>query len=219
MKEGLEPLPNRMTHLPLDERGYPIPWFVAYIDGKPEFRAMDNRKWLTAIKENRCWVCGGILGVNKVFVVGPMCGVNRTTSEPPCHLDCAQWSARNCPFLSNPNMTRREDENIHQGNLAEKTAGIALSRNPGVVLLWITKNYVVFQDPRGRPLISMGEPERVEWWCRGRTASYSEVKNSIETGLPALEALAAQQDGGLAHLDKMKQRLEPLLPTREIYAN
>jgi hypothetical protein len=34
------------------------------------------------------------------FVVGPMCGINRNSAEPPSHKECAQWSARNCPFLS-----------------------------------------------------------------------------------------------------------------------
>ena len=28
-------------------------------------------------------------------------------SEPPCHADCAVWSATNCPFLANPRAVRR----------------------------------------------------------------------------------------------------------------
>lgn len=102
-------LPERMADLPVDDRGYPVPWFVAWHDGKPEFRAMDPAKFARAIKEKRCWVCGERLGVNLCFVAGPMCGINRTSSEPPSHLMCARWSAQNCPFLSNPRMVRRED--------------------------------------------------------------------------------------------------------------
>jgi hypothetical protein len=97
-----------MRHLPIDERGYPVPWFVAWLpDGKPEFRAMDRTKWFRAIREKLCWVCGGKLGVNVCFVAGPMCGINRTSSEPPSHLECARYSSRNCPFLNNPRMVRR----------------------------------------------------------------------------------------------------------------
>jgi hypothetical protein len=66
-----------------------VPWFVAWFDGKPEFRAMDGLKWIRAVREHLCWVCGGRLGVWQTFVLGPMCGINRTTVEPPCHLECA----------------------------------------------------------------------------------------------------------------------------------
>jgi hypothetical protein len=102
IRPELEALPSRMKTLPVDERGYPVPWFVDWVDGKPEFRAMDGNKWESAVRYRLCWVCGGTLGVNKSFVAGPMCGINRTSAEPPCHLECATWSARNCPFLKNP---------------------------------------------------------------------------------------------------------------------
>src|SRR6266478_9619881 len=88
MKEGLTELPRRMRSLPLDERGYPVPWFVAWVDGKPEFRASSREKFRDAVKKRLCWVCGEQLGVYMVFVAGCMCGINRTTSEPPCHLVC-----------------------------------------------------------------------------------------------------------------------------------
>lgn len=77
----LESLPVRMRTLPIDERGYPVPWFVAWVDGKPEFRAMDPNKFRRAIKEKLCWVCGNQLGVYMVFVAGCMCGINRTSTE------------------------------------------------------------------------------------------------------------------------------------------
>src|SRR5690242_2247182 len=108
-----QPLPDRIARLPLDERGYPVPWFVDWVDGKPEFRAMDPAKWKRAVKERLCWVCGDRLGVLLVFPIGPMCGINRTTAEPPSHRDCALWSVRNCPFLSRPHMVRREDALIN----------------------------------------------------------------------------------------------------------
>ena len=109
-KVNMETLPARMRGLPVDERGYVVPWFVDWLDGKPEFRAMDRSKFVRAIRERLCWVCGEKLGVYLTFVAGPMCGINRTSGEPPCHADCALWSALNCPFLSNPRMVRREDD-------------------------------------------------------------------------------------------------------------
>lgn len=208
----LGPVPLRIQELDVDERGYPIPWFVAWVDGKPEFRAMDPEKFVRAIKEKRCWVCGQKLGVNVCFVAGPMCGINRTSSEPPSHLECAQWSARNCPFLSNPRMVRREDDKINNQVVRENAAGIAITRNPGVAMLWITRQFEVYLDDKGRPIIQMGEPEKVEWYACGRIATRAEVTASIESGLPNLEAIAKLERGGLEFLQKAIARFEKWLP-------
>lgn len=211
-KVNFETLPARMKSLPVDERGYPVPWFVAWHDGKPEFRAMDLHKFIRAVREKLCWVCGERLGVNICFVAGPMCGINRTSSEPPNHVECAQWSAINCPFLSNPRMVRREDEEINNAKLTENAAGFALSRNPGVAMLWKTRTYDIFDDGRGGKLIQMGEPESVEWFACGRPATREEVQRSIDSGLPNIEAIARQERGGLEALAKAVERFQKWIP-------
>lgn len=209
---SLESLPDRMKHLPSDARGYIVPWFVAWDNGKPEFRAMDPAKFVRAIREKLCWVCGGKLGVHVCFVAGPMCGINRTSSEPPSHLECARWSARNCPFLSNPRMVRREDERINNQSLRDKAPGIALTRNPGVAMLWITRQYEVFRTGNG-VLLQMGEPESVEWYVCGRPATRAEVLKSIDTGLPNLEAIARTERGGIEALSRAYRNFESFLPS------
>jgi len=208
-------LPPRLARLPLDSRGYPVPWFVHWIDGAPEFRLMDPAKWMRAVRERRCWVCGDTLGQYLTFVVGPMCGLNRTTSEPPCHRDCAEWSALNCPFLSRPHMKRREDELIEacKGN----NAGDMIARNPGVTLLWTTKSYQVFDDGRGRPLIAMGPSLRVAWVAEGRNARLSEVVASVESGLPALRSACLREATPLRQLDARKELDRRLDELRELY--
>lgn len=208
LRPELEALPSKMKTLPVDERGYPVPWFVAWQDGKPEFRAMDREKWIRAVKEKLCWVCGLPLGVYKTFVAGPMCGINRTSAEPPSHLECAQWSSRNCPFLRNPKQARRE------GDIESIDApGFALLRNPGVTLLWTTKTYSLFDDGHGRPLISFGDPESLEWIAEGRPATREEILLSIESGMPALMAIAQTQEGAVAELLKTRDRfIEKYVP-------
>ena len=49
LRDELEPLPQRMTGLPIDERGYVVPWFVAWVNKKAEFRAIDGENFLHAI--------------------------------------------------------------------------------------------------------------------------------------------------------------------------
>lgn len=212
LRPELEPMPRRMQGLPIDDRGYPVPWFVKWLDGKPEFRAADGTKFRRAIREKLCWVCGERLGIHVCFVAGPMCGINRTSSEPPSHAECARWSARNCPFLNNPHQVRREDKVLDNAHLRENSAGMALTRNPGVAMLWHTRQFEVFNDGRNKPLIQMGEPESVEWWACGRPATRAEVQASIDSGLPNLEAIARTETGGTAELAKSVARFERWLP-------
>ncbi len=193
LRPELEPLPARLKRLPVDDRGYPVPWFVAWVDGKPEFRAADAEKWRRAVRDRLCWVCGVPLGVHLTFVLGPMCGITRTTAEPPAHLECARWSARNCPFLTRPEMVRRQDA---KDALHETSAGVPLDRNPGVTLLWSTGGYSVFFDPRRRPLLRVGPPEALEFYARGRLATAQEIEASVESGLPALLDVAQREGGG-----------------------
>jgi hypothetical protein len=196
LRPELEEPPARIRRLPVDDRGYPVPWFVAWVGGKPEFRAMDPKKFVLAVREHRCWVCGHVLGVYLVFVVGPMCGINRTTSEPPSHLECAQWSVRNCPFMSRPQMVRREDELTR--SCEANVAGDMIKRNPGVTLLWVCNDYGVFDDGQGRPLLRMAR---------------AEVLESVESGLPILRQ-AAEKDGNgaLRHLQQLTDAFAALYP-------
>lgn len=193
-RNELTPMPPRIAALPIDARGYPVPWFVAWVDGVPEFRMADGEKWRRAIEEARCWVCGGVLGKYLTFAIGPMCSVNRVTSEPACHRNCAEWSVQNCPFLLRPHMVRRQDEEINNERLVAESAGTALARNPGVTALWTTQTYHLFDAGNRKPLIALGPPVHVAWWREGRHATRREVQESIAGGLPALQQLAEEQD-------------------------
>lgn len=180
------PIPLRMLKLPVAKNGYPIPWFVAYIDGEPDFRVIGPDKIAKAVFHKRCWLCGGVLGGFKVFTIGPMCTVNRVSAEPPSHLMCAEYAVRACPFLTKPKMRRNEVE-MPEGHIVP--AGFMIKRNPGVTALWVTKKYKLLKDGDG-VLFMLGEPERVDWYAHGRAATRAEVDESIATGLPALEDVA-----------------------------
>jgi hypothetical protein len=212
LRPELRNMPIRMMDLPIDpERGYPVPWFVDWIDGKPEFRLMSGEKWRRAIKQSLCWICGKRLGAYLVFVLGPMCGITRTTSEPPNHLTCARWAAQFCPFLSRPHMVRRgEEELAEQG--AASMGGIGLSRNPGVALLWTARSFQVFRPEGGGMLITVGDAEYWEWWCEGRKATRQEVEHSIDTGLPYLEEEARKQPGAMEDMHRRVQEFTRYLP-------
>lgn len=202
-------MPPRIARLPISPKGYPVPWFVNWQDGVPDFRVIGPGKTVAAVKLNLCWICGGTLGQFKVFVIGPMCSINRVSAEPPSHLDCAEYAARACPFLTKPNM-RRNEKNMPPER--KDPPGMMIRRNPGVTALWISKHFTLMRVDHGT-LFNIGEPERVEWFAEGRTATRAEVDESIRTGLPALEEAAAS-DGpeGIAALREFTQRAQKWLP-------
>jgi hypothetical protein len=179
-----------MKCLPIDERGFPVPWFVAFIDGKPDFRIIRPGGITRALNGQTCWLCGQPLGAYRAFVIGPMCTVNRVTSEPPSHLECAHFAVQACPFMLNPSMRRSQREKPPE---TIGPVGIHLDRNPGAMCIWITKVGRFRPEQVGHGvLISLhGEPVRVEWWARGRLATRAEVELSISGGLPELKRMAA----------------------------
>jgi hypothetical protein len=229
-----------MAGLPVDSRGYVVPWFVAWIDvhaencncrrlrtgdeielagcnckpeRMPEFRAMDQVKFVRAIRERLCWVCGQRLGTNLAFVIGPMCAINRVSSEPPSHYECAAWSARNCPFLSRPQMVRRETgPGADYQEIKHNVAGEMIPRNPGVTLVWVCRSYERFSDGKRGTLLEIGDPERVEWWCCGRPATRAEVMESVESGYPLLLETAKGQRGAVEELTRQRVQAEALYP-------
>lgn len=191
--------PKRISKLPKDERGYPIPWFVHIKDGVPDFRVIGEGKMKDAIQFEKCWICGEKLGRNLAFVIGTMCAINRISSEPPAHLDCAQFSVKRCPFLSKPSMKRNEKglEDIPE----QRPGGI--KRNPGVVLIWKTEKFWIVPVPNGA-LFRVGDPTGLEFWREGRIATRAEINESIESGLPILRG-QAEKDGeeALKLLDRL----------------
>ncbi len=197
----LPPIPARMMKLARHQimgMSAPVPWFVTWFKdgepqgygiGEPDFRVADSRKIPKAVKQKLCWVCGEKLGIHMAFVIGPMCSVNRVSSEPPCHHDCAMFSAQACPFLTRPRM-RRNTKAMPEEH--ENPAGEMIERNPGVAAVWITRSYELFDAGNGK-LFKLGEPTSVFWFTEGREARREEVLASIVSGYPILFEMAEQQ--------------------------
>jgi len=190
-----------MAHLPLDERGYPVPFFVAWVDGKPDFRCMTSGAWEACVTDRRCWICGGILGRFKAFVLGPIGCLTLTSPEPPSHRQCALFAVQACPFLVRPHAQRREARMPAE---AEEPAGLMLKGNPGLVVLWTTTDYRPFRVGAGIGreglLLKVGDPVpseglceelMVEPWMQGRPASREEFRAALHEDVEELCATVA----------------------------
>lgn len=214
MVRSLPTPPPRIARLPRNHAGYPVPWFVAWIDGTPDFRVIGEGKLDDAIRFRSCWLCGDPLGANAAFVIGPMCAINRVSAEPPSHRDCALYAVQACPFLITPGM-RRRDSNLPDG--AAKPDGIMIRRNPGVALVWVSRNWKLQTRLR---LWDVGDPDQIHWYAEGRSATREEVQASIDSGMPLLTAEAENDPRpgvALRALEDQYVRAVALMP-REVTA-
>jgi hypothetical protein len=209
MRVDLPPAPPGIAALPLDNRGFPIPWFVHVDENGPDFRILGAGKMGAAVRKQLCWICGRHLGRLKSFVIGPMCSVNRISAEPPSHPQCAVYAAQACPFLSHP-MAKRPDRPTTVA--VKQPAGIMLEHNPGVTLVWGTLSYRTIQA-NGGVLFQLGAPERTQWFAHGREATADEVLAGFALGLPRLRAIAeAEGPEAVAELAQALSRAMHLLP-------
>ena len=98
-------------------------------------------------------------------------------------------------------------EGVYEG---DGIAGLALMRNPGVAMVWITAEPSFDLNLR---LFDIGPPKKVRFFAHGREATREEIEDSIVTGLPFLRD-AAERDGpeALEELERMVERARELLP-------
>ena len=190
---------------------YPVPWFVTLKNdkGDPEFRIIDPARQIQAIREKLCWVCGSPLRPKHfAFVIGPMCSVNRVSSDFCMHEECAEYAVLICPFLLDEERTRRE----HNLEVADDPGMI--ERNPGVSAIWVAKDFEVIRGMANKILFKLGNPRKVTWWKAGREATLREVEASVNSGLPILQEMADQdpQPGARKYLDKQLMRARYYFP-------
>ena len=199
------PIPDRMTGLPISPKGFPMPWFVPWKDGEPQPTSADPEKVRRARQFNLCWLCGQTTGRYLAFVIGPMCLINRVTSEPPSHRECAEYAVKACPFLTKPKAKR--NPNKPDGHVPP--AGMMIQRNPGVSVIYISHSYSY-----ERGIFHLGQPVNLTFWREGRRATHDEIMESITTGMPLLRDAAAT-DGyrALDDLEAQYRRAMELIPS------
>lgn len=96
------PIPLRLDARPRAANGFPIPYLVVIVDGRPDFRISDPDKWLECNLHKLCALCGQPLKKRGWFVGGPLCHENRIFLDPPMHRDCAEYALKVCPYLAMP---------------------------------------------------------------------------------------------------------------------
>lgn len=93
--------------------GLPVPEAVKWIDGKPDFRAVDEEKLARSIRYQLCAVCGRKLGLSCYWIGGVNCAANHFFLDYAMHKECAEESARLCPFLNGSRQHYRGELDPH----------------------------------------------------------------------------------------------------------
>lgn len=157
-------LPIRLAAAPKDERGYPIPHTVHWIDGKPDFRVIDPEKWITAVKECRCGICGDVINGKMAFVGGPMSIENRLFTDLPMHQECAEYALQVCPFLAMPKFGYLERTDDGHVQVLES----ASSKRPDMFGLALTNSYQLAEIQHTGDIVLWAGPfSSIDWWVNG----------------------------------------------------
>jgi hypothetical protein len=125
-------MPERIAKLPKDDRGYPVTYIAAFINGKPDLGIQDYAKVLSCVREWRCHVCGEKLGKLGYFIAYEPIAKRPRFLDPAIHKECALYSLKVCPYLANPSAKHRSSKMLRtdQTDLGEVTG-----RSHKVVLL------------------------------------------------------------------------------------
>lgn len=96
-KRSIE-IPSFVAHLPC-HGGLPVPYFIAWANGVPEFRVIDGAVVIKCVQKSLCGICGRRLGEYAYVIGGPRSRESHFYSDPPMHKKCAEWATEVCPFL------------------------------------------------------------------------------------------------------------------------
>jgi hypothetical protein len=203
-------MPKRISSLPVSEKGYPVPFFVSYFDGKPDFRIMDQAKMHRCVRDGLCWICGQKLGRHKAFSSGPLLAVSKLSAEPPSHVDCAVFAAQTCPFMLLPKSKRREANKPKEARVMG--GDVIMERNPGATLVWITHSYSII-DHGDDVFFQIGEPSNVAWYSEGKLASRSAAKDALDGSVDAsIEKMMVDNPRQVANLKESALNADQYLP-------
>ncbi len=154
-------MPVPVAMLPRDARGFPIPFFAPWRDGKPVFAVADERKRAQCATQRLCWICGQPLFDRIAFVGGPQAAENRSFGDPASHVECAVYAVQVCPFIADPNYRARA--------FSEGTDAVPgqIDAKPDRTCVYVTHGYKVLRFPNGDWLLRADPATEVQWWKDG----------------------------------------------------
>ena len=119
-------IPKLLRDLPL-HGDLPVPHTVKWIDGKPDFRQLDQAKWEQCVAYKLCGICGKALGEWVFYIGGENSAENGLFIDSGMHRNCVVESIRLCPYL----LGQRE----YRGDLPAHPNQLATGGRPKVMYM------------------------------------------------------------------------------------
>jgi hypothetical protein len=173
------PIPDRMKHLKLDPRGYPIPYGVAIDrDGVAHFAINDEAVRQHIIREGLCSICGTKLFRGRWLIGGALSAftVQGAFLDPPMHDECAHFSLQTCPYLAAPRYGREigkakaKTASIGQDYVLAEHEDAKAGRPSGdLFIALMTVRVETVND--GQYIKPRGVYRKIEFWQHGRRLS------------------------------------------------
>jgi hypothetical protein len=184
------PIPDRMRHLTIDRRGYPVP-FMAFVDsdGTPHFAINDTIRQYEIERNDLCSICGTKLLRGRWFIGGPGAAFhpNGAYLDRPMHDECAHYALLVCPFIAAPKFAREigpiKAAQIKDGIIM--TDDVAQAGRPPVFVAVMAVSQKLIA---GGQYIKPSRPYRkIEYWLRGQQLSEAEARPLVEANLAEIE--------------------------------
>jgi hypothetical protein len=90
--------------------GMPVPAGVKWINGKPDFRQVDEKQYVHHFRYKLCSVCGTKLSLSCYWIGGDRSRESHYFADGAMHRECAELSIGLCPFLNRTRPTYRGDD-------------------------------------------------------------------------------------------------------------
>jgi len=162
------PIPPRLAGRPRDRRGYPVPYIVMLdANGKPDFRVSDTLKVMRVVELRLCGLCGQPMGRYMGFIGGPQSFQSHCNTDPPSHVECAEYALKVCPFLANPSMHYAEKIPMLAGAKTIVIPEMPVER-PERFFLATAKSVEWVRLPSGNPVLQAGEWLTTRWFKDGQ---------------------------------------------------
>lgn len=161
-------VPDCMSHLPRDARGYPIPFTVAVgSDGKPDFRVIDLVKWGECVVYQKCGITGLPLKQSEfiAFVGGPLSITHRAFTDAGMLPEAARYALQVCPFLAAPKFAYAKAVPQVKGSSTRHIEGTSVVR-PEIFGMGLAREYTLARNGPEIIIVS-GVFDRVEYWKDG----------------------------------------------------
>lgn len=201
-----QPIPERMQHLPLDHRGYPI-FYVAVIDksGRSMFAINDEKKLREVAEKDLCEVCGTKLFRGRWFIGGPLSAFHPqgAYNDAPMHDECAHYALNVCPWLAAPNYGEAIAElqlkkHGMEGTLTDDPSDPLMKYRPPLFVALMSIGHKLHRHPLlpQYTFVPNRPYPKVEYWVHGRQLPDAEGKKIVETYTAEQTARLEKERGG-----------------------